>query len=389
MKTLTIPKLSLKLNNEVSITTLSKIKLPKITICVISTSIDNDENNLFLDILKNENINIITNKNEFSLEKIVKLLVTKSDSKGNLNTDVLLLNISPKYANPLFKYLKPNYIVIKDDVKNLLLPKDIHLILNADNPLHLLYTKNNPYTLYGLEINKNIFKNKFSKNEIKCPNCCQNLSYNYYYNENLGDHYCSNCDQKRIKPNIYITHIDDEKNIIVINDVYKINLKEFNISNIYNILLTYTLATILNVNENNITNIISTTPINEIIDKYNINKRIVYVNNTRSLNNTLLFINQNKELKTIIFDFDETKNLYEINFELLKNDEIDRIICTGNNNYDVASRIKYSNINEEKIVAIKDLDEAIKYINLRTEGNIYAVLEENIKEYFNNLMKGN
>jgi len=387
MKTLTIPKLNLKLNNEVNINALSKIKLPKTTICVISTTTNNNDFSLFLNILNSENINIITNKNECSIEKIVKLLVTKSDSKGKLNTDVLLLNISPKYANLLFKYLKPNYIVIKDDVKNLLLPKDIHLILNADNPQHLFYNKNNPYTLYGLEINKNIFKNEFSNEQIKCPNCHQNLNYNYYYNETLGNYYCLNCNLKRIKPNICITNIDDKKNIIVINDVYKINLKEFNISNIYNVLLTYTLSTLLNIDEDDITNIISHTSIIKKVEKYSINKRIVYVNNTENLDNTLLFINENKELKTIIIDLEETKKLYEINFEILKNNEIDKIICTGNKNYDVAVRIKYSNIDEDKIVAIKELDEAIKYINLRTEGNIYAILNDT--QYFNTLMKGN
>lgn len=386
MQTLIIPKLKLNLKKEININTISKIKLPKTTICVISTSKNNSVINTLSQLIDSKKIRIITNKNADSLEEIVKFLLRKANKDGTINTDVLLLTISPKYTNLLFKYLQPNYIIVNDDLKNVTLPTTCHLILNADNPNHQHYINTHLHTSYGFEISKNIFKNEFSNEKIKCPRCNQTLNYNYYYNEYLGDYYCSNCKIKRKSPSIKVTSFDDKKNIIVINDIYKITLETFNISIIYDILLLFTVSTLLNIDLNILSNILS--PVEQIPEKYNINKRIVYVINTDCLNDTFSFIKQNKELKTIIIDLKQTKNLYEINFEVLKNNEIDKIICIGDKNYDVATRLKYSNINEDKIVAIKELDEAVKYINLRTEGNIYAVLEEN-KEEFNILLKGN
>lgn len=386
MKTLIMPKLKLNLKKEININILSKIKLPKTTICVISTSTNYDVINTLSQILDTQKIRIITNKNENSLEDIVKFLLKKTDKDGQINSDVLLLTISPKYTNLLFKYLQPTYIIVKDDLKSVSLPTTSHLVINADNPYHQHYLNTHLHTSYGFEINKNILKNEFAEEEIKCPSCNQILYYNYYYNEYLGDYYCPNCNIKRENPSIKVTLLDEKKNIIVINDIYKLTLNKFNVSIIYDILLLFTVSTLLNIDLNILENALS--PLEQIYEKYNINKRIIYVTNTHSLYDTFLFIKENKELKTIVIDLKQTNNLYDVNFEVLKNNEIDKIICLGNKNYDIATRLKYSNINEDKIVAIKELDEAIKYIKLRTEGNIYAVLEEN-KEQFNTLMKGN
>ena len=236
------------------------------------------------------------------------------------------------------------------------------------------------------KINKNIYKNKFSPN-IKCPMCSKELNYNYYYNESLGDYYCENCNLKRKAPHLKVTKIDFKNNIITINDTYKITLPIFTIPEIYNTLSIFSICSILNLNLDDAAKQISNnnSKLKES-EKYTINKRIVYVLNTENTNQNLLFLNENKELKTIIIELNEDKALYEINFECLKNNKIDKIICTGNKNYDLATRIKYSNIDEEKIVVMKNIEEAVRFIKTSTKGNIYA--EVNDKDAFNDLMKG-
>ena len=75
-----------------------------------------------------------------------------------------------------------------------------------------------------------------------------------------------------------------------------------------------------------------------------------------------------------------------IDFEMLKNDKIDKIICTGPQKYDLATRIKYANIDENKIVCFDDLFDAEKEIK-KSSGNIYAILNFDYLDFFNEIMK--
>ena len=144
-------------------------------------------------------------------------------------------------------------------------------------------------------------------------------------------------------------------------------------------------------------------PVNlKIFNKYTYNDRIVYVLNNKAENATtynqsLLFVKRNTELKTLIigwkeisrrYNFDDLSWLYDIEFELLSNNEIDKIICIGPQAYDIATRLKYANIEEEKIVVIPLIDEAVKFIKSKTKGNIYGILNFDMVEPFNTNMKG-
>ena len=71
---------------------------------------------------------------------------------------------------------------------------------------------------------------------------------------------------------------------------------------------------------------------------------------------------------------------------MLKNDKIDKIICTGPQKYDLATRIKYANIDENKIVCFDDLFDAEKEIK-KSSGNIYAILNFDYLDFFNEIMK--
>ena len=63
-----------------------------------------------------------------------------------------------------------------------------------------------------------------------------------------------------------------------------------------------------------------------------------------------------------------------IEFELLVNNEIDKIVCIGPQAYDIATRLKYANIDEDKIVVIPNVDEAARFIKTKTKGNVYGIL---------------
>ena len=137
----------------------------------------------------------------------------------------------------------------------------------------------------------------------------------------------------------------------------------------------------------------------KIFNIYPYKNRIVTVlnnknENSSTFNQSLLYVSRFKEKKVIVigwkeisrrYEFDDLSWLYDIDFELLKSDEIEKIICVGLNRYDIATRLKYAG-HEKKIVVCTNLVEATNYIKDKTKSNIYAIVNFDYVKPFNELM---
>ena len=73
-------------------------------------------------------------------------------------------------------------------------------------------------------------------------------------------------------------------------------------------------------------------------------------------------------------------------YEMLKKDKIDKFICTGPQKYDLATRLKYAGFDEKKIICFDNLYKAEKIIK-RSSGSIYAILNFDYLDFFNDIMK--
>lgn len=403
---------------------LGKLKMPKTVISVTGSSGKGSTCNLIVDIARNQGKKVVFNdKGSNLITGILTTLLSACNLKGELKQDILVTEIDERYTKLLFKYLKPNYVVITnitrdqpprhgnyeivyEEIKKAL-TKDMHLVLNADDPYTQKFILNaqNKYTLFGIGTNQYTYNDeKFENLNIKyCPKCNSKLLYTYYHCETLGNYYCPNCDFKRKKPLMEVTKLDYEKNLVIVNDEYKFNIPFNTLFEVYNTLAGFTISSLIGLNLDEACNTISKIPVNlKIFNKYTFDNRIVYVLNNKAENATtynqsLLFVKRNIELKTLIigwkeisrrYNFDDLSWLYDIEFELLNNNEIDKIVCIGPQAYDIATRLKYANIEEDKIVVIPLIEEATKFIKSKTKGNIYGILNFDMVEPFNNNMKG-
>ncbi len=403
---------------------LGKLKMPKTVISVTGSSGKGSTCNLIVDIARNQGKKVVFNdKGSNLITGILTTLLSACNLKGELKQDILVTEIDERYTKLLFKYLKPNYVVITnitrdqpprhgnyeivyEEIKKAL-TKDMHLVLNADDPYTQKFILNaqNKYTLFGIGTNQYTYNDeKFENLNIKyCPKCNSKLLYTYYHCETLGNYYCPNCDFKRKKPLMEVTKLDYEKNLVIVNDEYKFNIPFNTLFEVYNTLAGFTISSLIGLNLDEACNTISKIPVNlKIFNKYTFDNRIVYVLNNKAENATtynqsLLFVKRNTELKTLIigwkeisrrYNFDDLSWLYDIEFELLNNNEIDKIVCIGPQAYDIATRLKYANIEEDKIVVIHLIEEATKFIKSKTKGNIYGILNFDMVEPFNNNMKG-
>jgi UDP-N-acetylmuramoylalanine-D-glutamate ligase len=353
---------------------------------------------------------------------ILTLLLENCTLTGKIKKDVLVYEVDERYTKYVFKDIHPNYVVITNltrdqpprqghfdlvfkEIKKALTP-DMHLVLNGDDPYLQKFTdNNNEVAYYGIGKHKYISEEPMFENLnlVYCPVCETKLKYHFYHFENIGDYYCPKCDFKRPAIKYCTTSIDYKYNTMKVNKEYNLHLSDSLLFAMYNTLAAFTACATAGLDPLKVSEILSKHNIDKkIFDHYSYKKRTVYILNNKNENSTtfnhsLLFLNRDSELKTLVigwkeisrrYNFDDLSWLYDINFELLKKHDLDKIICVGINAYDIATRLKYAGLDEKKIIAFKSLDEAKYTIKDKSKGNIYAILNFDYVEPFNQLMKG-
>ena len=170
----------------------------------------------------------------------------------------------------------------------------------------------------------------------------------------------------------------------------------------YNILSAFSVCSLLNIDEKDIANTISSMESNKkLTNFYMYKKHKVYVLNNKcedniTYNQSILFTSNKKSNRTIVIGWKEISRrykyndmswLYDIDFELLNDKYTKEIICVGRDRYDIATRMKYAGFDNKKILVYETLKEAERKIkNANTD--IYAILNFDYVKPFNDLMSG-
>ena len=104
--------------------------------------------------------------------------------------------------------------------------------------------------------------------------------------------------------------------------------------------------------------------------------------NSISYNQSLLYVTREKEDCTVVIIVDavsrkyftsETSWLWDIDFELLKSENVKKVILGGKYVHDLVTRMEFAGINMDKVVAKSDLDELMKETKENSIGKIYVI----------------
>lgn len=401
---------------------LKKFNLPKNIIAVTGSSGKGSTSKMIADIYKSQGYTVAHNyKGANLVDGIISTCIEYSDLKGNVNKDVMILEIDERYAKYIFPVIKPKYVVITnitrdqpprqghfdlvyEEIKKAL-PKNVHLIINADDPYIQKFNLNNEYKITYYGIGKNKYTNKInnfkSLNITRCPKCNHTLEYDYYHFETLGYYKCIKCKFSHPHTDYEVTKVDYDNFSITINNDYTMHIPYNVLYCIYNTLAAFTVCALNKLNKDKITETIDSLGHNKKnYNHYKYKNREVFVLNNKNENSTtfnqsLLFLDRYNDKKTIVigwkeisrrYNFDDISWLYDIDFEILNKHNIDRVICVGKHRYDIATRIKYANVNPKKIFVYENLEAAKGAIKKRTNGNIYAILNFDYVEPFNKIM---
>ena len=387
---------------------LKKIKYPENIIMVTGSSGKGSTVKLITEILENNNMKVCNNTLGSNLLFGVATSIINNVKGKKLNSDILVLEVDERYLKIVTKHIKPKYLIVNnitrdqpprqgsfDIVFNEIakaLDKDIHLIINGDDPILKKFSliHKGKITYYGLEKTKYSFKEMDDvKDYSYCPKCHNKLIFDYYHYGSVGKYKCEKCDFKRENIDYLITKVDYNNNELIINKQDTIKLNNYLLFNLYNIVSSYTICDLIGIEKEIIINTINKSSINsKIFDEFNIHNRKYTILNCKAENNatynlSILYTAMDKEKKTIILGLREISRrykhfdlswLYDVYFELLNDSNIDKIICTGPYAYDFAVRLKYAGINEKNIITLDNLVNIKETIEKNTKGNVYAIL---------------
>ena len=405
---------------------LTKIKYPKYVIGVTGSSGKGTTTDLIATTLKKAGLNVVYNASGSNgIRAITTTILNNCNIFGKMKCDVLLLEIDERHLHLAFNKNKMTHLVItnitRDQPARNGSPDSIYeyifktldgsttLVVNGDDPTvskcKLLYP--GKVITYGLEKTKDSYEtsNFLSVDSAYCPGCHTKLKYNFYHYGHIGDYKCPNCEFSRNPLDFCATNLNlNEKTIKINNKTFRINKNILYAA--YNTLGAYSLCKTIGISDE-----ILDDTLNKNIKEakrgheYKIKDKTITMLESKNENCLSYFqsikyiVNQDGD-KTVILGFDNVSRrykfndlswLYDVDFEMLNDNSIKKIICIGRFKYDVANRLKYASIPENKIILVNDIKDILSTALNEKAKNIYtmvcfdmtAIIKNQIKEISN------
>ena len=389
---------------------LKKVKYPKYVIGITGSSGKGSTTSLVAHILENSGYKVVWNKSGSNLINAATTLILNNTNPitKKIIGDILLMELDESYISQIFDKNILTHILITNITRDqparnghpeIILNKiansigdNTHVIINADDPLlnRFKYLHHGLITTYG--VGKTKYDTEFPINKSLdaqyCPLCNTKLKYDYYHTGHIGKYKCTNCDFGREKVNFEARDINLKKQFITINNsIYHINKDVF--FAVYYTLAAYTLCKTIGISDENLKKYLNEHVLeSKRMKELKILDRPVHMIESKNENNlsyyeSLHYIKEQKKKKTIILGFDNVSRrynlndlswLYDVEFELLNDDNVDKIFIIGRFRYDVLTRLKYANIKDEKLILIDKIDTLIERIKNESNGDIYTMV---------------
>ncbi|MBR1461634.1 DUF1727 domain-containing protein [bacterium] len=313
--------------------------------------------------------------------------------KLSSHSDVAVIESDEAYLTKLYDYLKPNFLVVTNLFRDQLdrygelsttasfiqnaidKSDDTQLILNADDPLVANFGRGKNAVYYGIE---EVEYHSNKHNHSSCApteifNCICNhpLEYDKQFFAQEGHYHCSSCGYKRPDPNFkaYVKIYDKYSDIRVAwkENSYDFRLNLVGLYNVYNAIGAISAA---------FTSGVEYEPIKQAVEEYKsifgrAEKRIInghktliqLIKNPTGASEVLKTVDLNSNIIVAINDnYADGRDiswLWDSDFEQLK-DAQKLVITSGIRAKDMAVRLKYAGIPQEKIQVVEDIKSAIE-----------------------------
>lgn len=327
---------------------------------------------------------------------------------GKLDADFASLEIDEASAVKIFKYFAPDYMVITnlfrdqldrygeidltvDYLKRALdLAPETKLILNGDDPVSSQFALDKNRKVYFVGVEEKVLSNNEEASEgAFCPVCSEKLSYSVRHYSQLGHFVCEKCGFKRHGVDFAVKNINltdgmkFELSYMGEGVLFDVNYRGF--YNIYNIAVSYCSARLLLGKLDNYREVLSSyKPQTGRMEEFDVGKKVVLnlSKNPAGFNQGISAVTEDSGKSKVMLigindnagDGKDISWLWDASFENLNIEEVKRFIVCGMRRDDMALRLKYAGIDENKIKKFDTLKAAAVEITKGDEDICYALV---------------
>ena len=356
--------------------------------------------NLIGHTLKEAGINFINNfEGANMLDGIISTFAIQSKN----DTKLAVIEIDEGSIKKVMQYITPTKFVINNffrdqidrfgEIDTLIATigeqlegKKIQLILNSDDPFVTRLSKygnNNIY--FGIDKDAYSFTDYGISESKFCPSCGTELTYDHVHYSQLGYYHCENCDFKHQETKYTVTKAKVEPFIeLSINNEDSFSTRLAGDYNIYNLLAAYSLLKELGLADEEIhQGLGSYTSKNGRMQSIDISEdATVLLNlakNPAGLNASLAIGNVIKEDINYLLVLNDNGAdgldiswIWDTDFNILTNQKIRNIICSGKRAKELALRLKYSEI-KANVIVNENIAEAVSELKKYPEKYAIAI----------------
>ncbi len=387
---------------------LKRIQKPKTIVAVTGSNGKTSTVEMIASVLRAGGKTVAYNaEGSNQIEGVTTMMLNSCTWSGKMKQDILLIESDERYTKFTFKWFHPTHYVITNLYRDQLTRNahpdwvfdaikesvfaDTKLILNADDPMVSLFGQGRDDVVwFGLDRCETDSEDYFAAyHDFKyCPVCDQPMIYDYYHFNHVGKYRCTSCDFKRQNTDYTVTAIDLANNEITLNGKDKIQLAFKSIYNIYNILATYTLCSLIGIHGAEVAKVTSNYILkNGRYIEFDLGKHqgtFLISKHENSVSYDMSFryaVSQGKKCSVMVivdavsrkYFTSETSWLWDIQFDWLNADCVEKVYLCGKYCNDLAMRLSFSTVNQDKIKVVEDIATACEELKNNGDEQLYAV----------------
>lgn len=389
---------------------LGLIGRPEKIIAVTGTNGKTTVCNLLNDILTREGYTVMGNRAGSNTNSgIATALMNSCTILGKSKAAIGILEVDERSSKKIYPKIKPDYIVCTNlfrdsitrnahpeyigDIINSAIPKETHMILNADDPISSRLALSNDRTYFSLDrlpSDKEAPENIINDCQI-CPVCSSKLKYRFSRYHHIGNVYCPNGDYESPKADFLgKADIPGKELSMEINGVTeKFELISNSVFNIYNQVTVIAVLATLGIPAEHIREGLKASGIVESRYSEGKAKDISVVTHLAKGHNPIACscvfdyaVNEPGRKEILLFPDDDANHLktsenitwaYDADFEKLNNEDVVRVVVGGRRCEDYRLRLLLAGVPADRIFTTTSEEEAYKLLKLEGEEKVFIL----------------
>lgn len=394
---------------------LEQVAKPPITVAVTGTNGKTSISGMVADMLRRQGKTVSYNDWGANHHAGQARCILDAVSIFNKPTKDAAIIESDELISPInFPRIKPNYIIVNNVARDSMLRNanpeyiasqlskacagtpDSVVIVNADDPICCFIGEKNRRIYFGAEdLDAKPFDNTVKDFSV-CPECGAKAEYVYRNYRHIGQFSCGNCGLSTPERDYFAMNVSKESKTFTVKEKsgeYTYPIISDAVHNIYNTAAIVALMRDLGNSPEEIAKLLKETAIPQFRETQNeINGIEIICRAAKGQNATAVSTvfeqvskdNCKKEIVVILDEIYENPKkqetvawIYDTDYELLKGDDILRVIVAGPRCKDHLLRLLIAGVNREKIRCTRDLKEIPALIDGSSADKIYVLHDVN------------